>query len=431
MLSTPKWGLLAVAVVAFLACSSPLSDVDASRSPPKPDIDASTPTEEVGAVDARVDEPCVPSCEGKFCGSDGCLGICGNCGQGFHCETGQCLAGPCEPDCENIECGGDGCGGSCGECADGFACNQGGCLDLTCQPNCPKGECGSDGCGGTCECDPGFACENGDCVPKPCEAGCPEGKCGIDGCGDICECNPGFVCEDGDCVCEANCPVGECGFDGCGGMCVCSPGFLCENGDCVCLADCADKNCGDDGCGESCGECGEGDYCEEGICVAEGEVTIELLTLLPGYYDEGDPISMAYDVSGIAWPVEDGEVVCLLDGEPIDVGFDSDSDELTFLAARGMHTLCCFLTIGGLQLPGCAAIDCISLKVKVGCDGDDLACYDGNPCSVDACAYGYDGWECHYGTDITFPNCCQSDYDCGCTEDGWGTCDPVTASCTN
>jgi len=36
------------------------------------------------------DSPCIPSCEGMECGSDGCGGICGECDRGCNCGDGIC-----------------------------------------------------------------------------------------------------------------------------------------------------------------------------------------------------------------------------------------------------------------------------------------------------------------------------------------------------
>ena len=54
--------------------------------------------------------PCVPQCEGKVCGSDGCEGTCGACTNGWACELGQCKPEP-GGDCGSItgtgKCEGD------------------------------------------------------------------------------------------------------------------------------------------------------------------------------------------------------------------------------------------------------------------------------------------------------------------------------------
>ncbi len=81
---------------------------------------------------APLDTPCVPDCDGKECGDDGCGGSCGVCVDLCDpCGTGReppedpslCIedegicASPCCPlCCDDIGCGDDGCGGSCGVC---------------------------------------------------------------------------------------------------------------------------------------------------------------------------------------------------------------------------------------------------------------------------------------------------------------------------
>ncbi len=77
---------------------------------------------------------------GKECGTwdDGCDGTvdCGGCPDGQVCdENGQC-EGDCIPSCDGKECGDDGCGEECGTCMDGWACSNEG--------NCIVAECGGD-----------------------------------------------------------------------------------------------------------------------------------------------------------------------------------------------------------------------------------------------------------------------------------------------
>jgi len=62
---------------------------------------------------------CTPTCDERACGSDGCGGSCGTCGEGEKCKSYQCVPDdpePCTPDCGGKECGDDGCKGSCGTC---------------------------------------------------------------------------------------------------------------------------------------------------------------------------------------------------------------------------------------------------------------------------------------------------------------------------
>ena len=98
---------------------------------------------------------CVPTCDGRYCGSDGCGGTCGTCGSGQECSAaGRCFTAPCTPACNGRQCGDDGCGGDCGTCGPGDLCatTDGRCVSAsTCdhlQPVCkncdPKSYCGAD-----------------------------------------------------------------------------------------------------------------------------------------------------------------------------------------------------------------------------------------------------------------------------------------------
>ncbi len=209
---------------------------------------------------------CVPDCEVKTCGGDGCGGSCGSCEASETCTTeGQCV---CQPDCAGKQCGDDGCGGTCGTCGTGQACTAAG--QCVCQPDCAGKQCGDDGCGGTCgTCGTGQACTAaGQCV---CQPDCADKQCGDDGCGGTCgSCGTGQACTAaGQCVCQPDCAGMQCGDDGCGGTCgTCGTGQACTAaGQCVCQPDCADKQCGDNGCGGLCGACTGGLVCNaQGQC---------------------------------------------------------------------------------------------------------------------------------------------------------------------
>lgn len=122
------------------------------------DCDAPLPVPEIcfndldDDCDGTTDPPdlcCVPACEGKECGDDGCGGSCGNCPVNHVCEiTGICL---CQPNCEGKECGPDGCGGECGECDAGTMCSFG-----ECQPGCDE----ATPCEALKECVDGFCQPN-------------------------------------------------------------------------------------------------------------------------------------------------------------------------------------------------------------------------------------------------------------------------------
>ncbi len=91
--------------------------------------DAATP--DAAIIDAMVDRdgPCVPACDGRSCGGDGCGGVCGACEGDDVCVDGQCEEPP------------DMCGN--GTCDDGESCSS--CLE-----DCPCAE-GENCVVGTCE----------------------------------------------------------------------------------------------------------------------------------------------------------------------------------------------------------------------------------------------------------------------------------------
>ncbi len=106
-----------------------------------------------GAVEDLPPDVCVPQCEGKACGDDGCGGSCGSCPPGCPCVDFQC---GCEADCAGKECGPDGIGGFCGNgnaategCEEGEVCNNGLC-EVPPEGDCTGKQCGPDGCGGSC-----------------------------------------------------------------------------------------------------------------------------------------------------------------------------------------------------------------------------------------------------------------------------------------
>ena len=107
-----------------------------------------------GGKDAA--DVCVPQCEGKACGDDGCGGECGSCPENTYCEEGACA---CEyVFCENEDMAPWLC------CSEGQVCGAHGC----CTPDCETKECGEDGCGGKCgECAPGGTCIAGECTGPP------------------------------------------------------------------------------------------------------------------------------------------------------------------------------------------------------------------------------------------------------------------------
>jgi hypothetical protein len=134
-------------------------------SPTPTDAAGERRKKETGSPDLH----CLPRCQNRECGPDGCGGSCGECPGNDTCDTstGQCV---CQPKCGGKECGPNGCGGSCGECPDSHTC----ALDT--------GQCIPVGCGvisfqGCCAGQLLKWCENGDLHQKDCTN---DPKCGWD-----------------------------------------------------------------------------------------------------------------------------------------------------------------------------------------------------------------------------------------------------------
>lgn len=205
---------------------------------------------------------CVPKCDGKACGPDGCGGSCGSCDDPAAdvCADGVCVdpcGGPVPLICKTASCGTDGCGGSCGTCPDGSFCLSGTCVDNGPGPDSCEGHCGSSAPSG-CSC------------AKACDA---KGTC----CGD-------YVAA---CGCTAKCTGKTCGSDGCGGSCgTCGAGAPYCDATVSCVATCTPKcdglACGDDGCGGQCGTC------ESGLsCIAGGRCVPTAWKCPNAYYGDG------------------------------------------------------------------------------------------------------------------------------------------------
>lgn len=158
----------------------------------------------------------------------------------------------CVPNCDFRVCGSDGCGGSCGACSTSQECRLDGiCRDLP----CAGWTCGSDY----------FDAEDG----CDCNCGCYDPDCD-DSRQPLVGCLPGQYCDaGGSCAgeCVPQCGGNECGPDGCGGECgTCTGNDICKDGICACEPDCSQNVCGDDGCGGTCGDCGICKECLGGAC---------------------------------------------------------------------------------------------------------------------------------------------------------------------
>ncbi|MGE0785414.1 MAG: FG-GAP-like repeat-containing protein [Sandaracinaceae bacterium] len=106
-----------------------------------PPTDGGPPGADAGVGDAG-NMSCMPSCDRRSCGDDGCGGVCGTCGAGTTCSSDfQCL-------CATGEVG---CGGVCGIDLDNDVDNCGACGNACASGVCSSGVCepvdgGADGC---------------------------------------------------------------------------------------------------------------------------------------------------------------------------------------------------------------------------------------------------------------------------------------------
>ncbi|MFH1529484.1 MAG: thrombospondin type-1 domain-containing protein [Pseudomonadota bacterium] len=198
---------------------------------------------ETSPSDCDDDNPCTEdSCgAGVGCVNDAVLNGT-PCGANLICMEGICVPG-CVPDCDGKECGDNGCNGSCGTCDDGSGCTQDLCLDGgvcsfpasnegqacvqlgVCDGACQGGTCTEtavelcNGMDDDCDnqvdegdlCPAGWTCIGGECV-QGCSAvngGWTEWACG--------DCSA--ACGGGQQICTRTCtnPIPSCGGAVCAG----------------------------------------------------------------------------------------------------------------------------------------------------------------------------------------------------------------------
>lgn len=184
-------GLLGFGVTAG-AVSTRMGDSSArqrggSNNPPPP-----TPTP------SPTETP--PICDNHPCGLD-CCESADQCCDGECCPAGYVCSGEetcvsCLPNCDGRDCGDDGCGGSCGTCPDGSGCLRNG----TCAILCPGGL--------------------GDEAVAPCvESGCLESRCATPEVASVLVCYDESVPSGPPCAKLDDCPPGTACFLGDPGVC--------------------------------------------------------------------------------------------------------------------------------------------------------------------------------------------------------------------
>ncbi|KAG7349079.1 glycosyl hydrolase family 16 protein [Nitzschia inconspicua] len=253
---------------------------------------------------------CVPECEGKECGEDGCGGFCGKCSDGTGCSNFICVEGVLSGTCESplnlgntdeetiIDTETRVTLITTGDTSDALHFHTPSCNTLTASPELifkfviPSGktygydfrstgydtvlQLMKDGCGsaGT----PGQ--DHEDYIVGCNDDGTPPANLGSKLFGEISQ-GTYYVMVDGYSTtdvgpfelittfingCIPLCDGNFCGDDQCGGSCGdCGEGNVCnvdhrcypEN----CEPQCTDRECGEDGCGGYCGTCDDGLFC--------------------------------------------------------------------------------------------------------------------------------------------------------------------------
>ncbi len=209
-------------------------------------------------------EDCLPDCEEKECGSDGCDGSCGECGPGFVCKPNGLCYPDDAPDCTDKECGPDGFGGSCGKCEEGFQCtSEGECKHLCIEEGDFLGpeEDGLPCCDGLTAL-PHFKMNSGDdCDAAECCFWCDQMEGLVcTACGDG-VCGPGEnACNCEDCPCY---PLLDSDNDG----------IVDVDDNCPDVYNPVQSNCEGDGLGDACDEDDDNDLSKDEVDCAPCDAT--------------------------------------------------------------------------------------------------------------------------------------------------------------
>ena len=317
-------------------------------------------TGEVGIPDLKVEmDICIPDCNGKACGDDGCGEICGECPDGYTCGDGTCFA-KCTELCAGQDCGTAGledeC--NCGGCDDGNPCTDDTCVQGTCETTDNTEPCDDDD-----PCTEGDICAGGFCAgtEKKCSDTnpCTNDECVGGECHHIYNTVP---CDDGD-----PCTENDACFEG------------------VCLGP-GDKNCDDgndcteDLCEPLDGACQhvalDGDACDDGnpctgedVCADESCVGV----LLPPEQLMGLDCVCAEDADCL--PIEDGDAC----NGTLACTKAAPEDELGICQVDPGTVVTCY--------DGATCTDDACIPETGACTYTPIQgfCDDGNPCTQDAC----------------------------------------------
>lgn len=390
------------------------------------------------------------------CGSSG---TCDECTGQEQCQNRQCV---CVPDCDGKTCGPDGCGNHCGsgcppnatcsndrtacvcdfrEC-DGTCCGQANAICHASTGACCVSESVEQTCNGQCADVLNNCGMRVDCGPCTCSPACPtcqtcdtnSGECAnvsnSEPCGD------GLHCKHGQCVCDgASCPDGCCQS----GQCHIDDDAACGVGGGIC-GGCVDQGAATCGATGTCsdGQCeryASGTECQAATCMGETMLQPACTCDGQGSCDCPGPITCPNDLmcrSG----------ACLTTcGDDDDCGSDRWCNGGNCQTTQAPGTACAAATPQQCQSGFCPAGVCLGRQCPsngVTCDCSNLNHCSGNGCCTETCSCLCDeGWSGAACTDEplircdAYPTCgeCQAHISQGCT---WcsGTVDGAVDVCT-
>jgi len=374
----------------------------------------------------------------------------------------------CVPDCQGKDCGDDGCGGSCGGCDDGNLCTTDSCDEVTGQCGHEPKDC--DDNGNSCSED---ICHplTGQCIHYP--EDCDDGDCcTIDSCDEVsgqckhipCDCNdynlctvdtpaacvvPGAVgcihdpidCDDGD---PLTCDICEPSTGWCVNTVDCDDGNQCTDDICILGAacfhepkDCDDEDpCTKDSCNPVTGECKyaatcyDNNLCTVDYCDEDQEV---MCSFVPVDCDDGNlcTVDSCDPVNGcVHWEDDCGSgpcetCVCVPEtGECIYYPKECDDDDPCTDDVCDEMTGQCIYPVKDCS-DGDPCTDDFCDPENGGCFNVPVNCDDDNPCTLDWC--DPETGECVH-EDCSIPPQCSHHADCDLDEYcdyGDDACEPV------
>ena len=354
------------------------SGEDTDVPAPKDTTDTIEPSDTVDSLDA-----CVPDCEDKECGDDGCGGSCGTCGDDDPCNGNEL--------CEDGICAYD----SPPDCDDGNPCTTDSCVENQGCENTPLGDKTEPAC------DDGNPCTENVCISGECKNPLKDLEELVV---KDCLCDNDEACEpleddnlcNGTLVCDTEADIPTCVVDE-ETVVTCSlPEEVapeCNTPVCVpATGDCGVGYINEDGICDDGDACTQGDKCDQGACNSNGTVTCDDSN---GCTDDTcEPLSgcvfssnedMCDDGEDCTWQDQCSEGMCagipyLCDAPgqcEIAEGAVCNGDGMCTYSSAPMDGLPCDDESACNVGEACADGACVG--------GEDLDCDDENPCTDDSC----------------------------------------------